>query len=112
MDRAQSLRRDLSTRSRSRPRSSRNSSVHSVPYLPQGGEELLLSDGGLSEETVELLQDFVNPHQHDKRRDAEETLVGESSLSGGADLPSDDEELEDWEALKSRPWYKRPAPWW
>ncbi|KLO13488.1 MFS general substrate transporter [Schizopora paradoxa] len=95
--------------SRSRPRSSRNTSTSSVLYLPQGPDALLYPEGAVSEEAVELLHDFVHPsHQ---RPDGEQTLVGEDEEDGdGSEADSDEEEERG--ALASRPWYKRPSPWW
>ncbi len=56
------LRVQLQARSRSRPHSSRNSSRHSVPYLPHGPDALLYPEGAVSEEAVELLHEFVHPN--------------------------------------------------
>jgi len=98
----------LRVQSRSRPRSSRNTSTSSVPYLPQGPEALLYPEGAVSEEAVELLHEFVHPHH--ERPDGEQTLVGEEDEVG-----PDEEDIEGEEerkAMESRPWYRRPSPWW
>ncbi|EJD02383.1 MFS general substrate transporter [Fomitiporia mediterranea MF3/22] len=108
----------------SRPRNSRHASTHTVPYLPQDPEALLLPEGSVTEETVELLHEFVHPHshRHDKRRaDTDATIVAEtipvdSEQEEFGETPSendeDDIEGEDWDALKKRPWYRRPSPLW
>ena len=111
----------LAVRSRSRPRSSRNSSVNSVPYLPLGPEALIFPEGPVSEEAVELLQDFVHPYRRGlgRERSTGEAVVGRQeqdgreaqagSPEGQGSSNNDGEEDED---LKQRPWYKRASPWW
>ena len=51
-------------------------------------DALILPDGAIGEETAELLEDLVI-HTH-----------GQGTLSG------------EQEALDSRPWWKRPSPYW
>ncbi|KAJ3819974.1 major facilitator superfamily domain-containing protein [Lentinula raphanica] len=62
-------------------------------------DNILLPDGPVSEESVQLLHEFVHPH-HDR----EETLVGDDSTQ--------DEEEEEREHTKRLPWWKRPSPLW
>ncbi|KAF5358151.1 hypothetical protein D9756_001317 [Leucocoprinus leucothites] len=62
-------------------------------------EELILPEG-FSEQTAELLEEFVHPHQHDARA-TEDTLTGEEW--------SDEDEREK---MRNLPWWKRPTPWW
>ncbi|KAL4246070.1 hypothetical protein ABKN59_003276 [Abortiporus biennis] len=93
------LRPDAShSRPGSRPRTSRNSSRSSIPYLPQGPEDLALPEGAVREETAELLHEFVHPHHHE----AEETLVGTPDI----------EQHRLFEQRKEIPWWRRPSPWW
>ena len=106
--------------SRSRPRHSRSTSASSVPYLPQGPEALIYPEGPISEEAVELLHECVHPGHRDKhkkdRAQTEDTLVWDDGEGAGPDegLTEEevDEELEDWEAMQKRPWYRRPSPLW
>lgn len=86
-------------RSLSRPRSSRNSSFEGSFRYPDTPENLVLPSGQISEETVELLHEFVHPHQHH----AEETLVEEDDAEDLRNLAEERRKL---------PWYKRPSPWW
>ncbi|OBZ69346.1 putative membrane protein C14C4.07 [Grifola frondosa] len=101
-------RRGATSRSRpgSRPRASRNHSTSSVPYLPQGPEDLIIPDAPIGEGAAELLQEFVHPHHHE----SEDTLI----VDHGDDGPGDEEEgqTSDAEWRQSLPWWKRPAPWW
>lgn len=105
------------SQSRSRPRGSRHTSTNSVPYLPQGPEALLFPEGSVSEEAVELLHEFVHPSHNrgrDKRRaDTEDTVVAEEDETPSEfDDEEDGEDEDGWDALKKRPWYKRPSPAW
>ena len=69
-----------SSRSRLRSQNAHSEPESSVPYLSQGPDALLLPEGSLSEEAVELLHEFVHPHRHDKRRaGTEDTIVAEST---------------------------------
>ncbi|OCB86786.1 MFS general substrate transporter [Sanghuangporus baumii] len=108
------------SRSHSRARDLRSAQACLVSYLQEGANEVLLPEASVSEGGVELLHEFVHPHRRDKRRaDTEATLVAgdldpeqqlfEASSDSDADEESDE---EDWEALKKRPWYKRPSPYW
>ncbi|KDR73681.1 hypothetical protein GALMADRAFT_251462 [Galerina marginata CBS 339.88] len=83
--------------SHSRPRTSRNTTSSSVPYVPQA-ESLILPDGPVGQEATELLTEFVHPHHHT----AEETLVGSSE--GESD--------DDVDKKPKLPWWRRPSPWW
>ncbi|KIY72114.1 MFS general substrate transporter [Cylindrobasidium torrendii FP15055 ss-10] len=63
---------------------------------------MVLSDGTITEQTAELLHEFVHPHQH-----TEDTLVAEG--------PYEDEDAAVDAELKARaklPWWKRPSPYW
>ena len=82
-----------------RPGLSRSSSA--ARYLPQGAEGLL-PEGTISEEGLDLLQNFTHTgHVH------EETLVEEPPT------PSAAEAIElDRKEMNARPWYRRPSPWW
>ncbi|KAF9819793.1 hypothetical protein IEO21_01884 [Rhodonia placenta] len=86
----------------SRPRTSRDPSLASIPYLPQGPEALINPDGQIGEDAVELLQEFVHPHRHE----SETTLVEE--------VPEQDDHAPDSHATwrQSLPWWKRPSPMW
>ena len=108
------------SRSRSPARDLRGVPAPSVSYLQEGVNDVLLPDAAISEEGVELLHEFVHPHRRDKRRvDTEATLVAEDVDPGGqleavseydSDEANDGE--DDWDALKKRPWYRRPSPYW
>ncbi|KAH8116885.1 MFS general substrate transporter [Phellopilus nigrolimitatus] len=106
--------RSQTSKSRSRQRRSHHASSSSVPYLSQGPDALLLPEGPVTEEAVELLHEFVHPRHRDKHRaDPDGTLVEETvesaeEESGGEDVG----EEEDREALKLLPWYRRPSPLW
>ncbi|TCD62170.1 hypothetical protein EIP91_007253 [Steccherinum ochraceum] len=89
-------------RSLSRPRHSRNaSSEASFRYTTGAPESMVLPDGQINEETVELLQEFVHPHH-----EAEETLAD------GGELAEDMDFAQLAEARKLLPWYRRPSSWW
>ncbi|THG94666.1 hypothetical protein EW026_g6843 [Hermanssonia centrifuga] len=90
-----------SSRAPSRARGSRNSSRASLAYLPQGPEDLLLTEGAIGEEAAELLQEFVHPHQHE----AEHIDVEEDESDVASDVAST-------ELRKEVLWYKRPSPLW
>lgn len=62
-------------------------------------DELLLPDGPVSEQTVQLIHDLVHPH-HER----EETLVDSAE--------DDDEESIEIARRKRLPWWKRPSPIW
>ncbi|THH30371.1 hypothetical protein EUX98_g3826 [Antrodiella citrinella] len=63
---------------------------------------MVLPDGQINEETMELLQEFIHPHH-----EADETLAGED------DLNDEDEDFKQRaEARCKLPWYKRPSPVW
>ncbi|KZT09660.1 MFS general substrate transporter [Laetiporus sulphureus 93-53] len=104
--------RDAPSRSRSRrPRASRNSSLVSVPYLPDNPDALVNPDGQIGDEAAELLHEFVHPHRHD----SDETLTADEEPREEADgsLENDDlleEAVLEWR--QSLPWWKRPSPWW
>ena len=89
----------LGRASRSRPRNSHNSSLASIPYLPQV-EDLILTDGAVGGEAADLLQDFVHPGHN-----PEETLTDEEEDT------SDDTDGER-TARANLPWWKRPSPLW
>ena len=70
-------------------------------------------DGIVGEETAELLQEFVHPRR--QQHEVEETLVG--AAAGGQDVENGvgkglDEDEDDRESWKAKPWYRRPSPWW
>ncbi|KAJ3800064.1 major facilitator superfamily domain-containing protein [Lentinula aff. detonsa] len=65
------------------------------------GDNLLLPDGPVSEETAQLIHELVHPH-HDR----EETLVD------GDSAEEEEEEEEESEYRKRLPWWKRPSPLW
>ena len=90
------------SRDTDRPGLSRNSTTASAArYLPQGAEGLL-PEGTISEEGLDLLQNFTHTgHVH------EETLVEEPPT------PSAAEAIElGRKEMNARPWYRRPSPWW
>lgn len=90
--------RSHSRRAVSRPRTSRNTSVASILYLPTGPAALIDPDGPIDEEAAELLQEFIHPHHH-----AEDALVEE-------DNAATEEAIQQWR--RGLPWWKRPSPWW
>ncbi|KAH9930705.1 major facilitator superfamily domain-containing protein [Fomitopsis serialis] len=103
--------RSHSRRPVSRPRTSRNPSIVSVPYLPTGPAVLINPDGQIGEEAAELLQEFVHPHHHA----AEDTLLAEGGEPAEGDEDEDDDgafeaAIHEWR--QSLPWWKRPSPWW
>lgn len=62
---------------------------------------MVLSDGTITEQTAELLHEFVHPHQH-----TEDTLVED---------PEEDQDAAVDAELKARaklPWWKRASPYW
>ncbi|KAF9444748.1 MFS general substrate transporter [Macrolepiota fuliginosa MF-IS2] len=83
------------SRSRSRVQSSGRATPTGRTYVGQA-EELILPEGPISEQTAELLQEFVHPHM------VEDTLADEQSS----------EEEEELSKVRSLPWWKRPSPWW
>ena len=117
---------------------SRQGSSSTVPpYLHQGPDAAVLLEGSLTEEAVELLHEFVHPHRRghaeDERRKrsmtSEATLAVAEHESADFSAARDDEapdpdgddndgndavdkDLEDWDDLKARPWYRRPSPLW
>lgn len=69
----------------------------------------------MSEETVELLHEFVvPPHREPRRVDTEATAVEEEAEGedDGDEEPDDDGLAEELEANKQKPWYRRTSPWW
>ncbi|KAJ3895723.1 major facilitator superfamily domain-containing protein [Lentinula edodes] len=62
------------------------------------GDNLLIPDGPVSEETAQLIHDLVHPHH-----DSEATLV---------DTYTTAEEEEEREYRRRLPWWKRPSPVW
>lgn len=85
-------------------------------YLQQGPDKAILPESSLTEEAVELLHEFVHPHEQGRRMTSEATLAppDDSDAPGDEETGSDDDDdgLEDWNDLKSRPWYRRPSPLW
>lgn len=62
---------------------------------------MVLSDGTITEQTAELLHEFVHPHQH-----TEDTLVED---------PEEDQDAAVDAELKARaklPWWKHASPYW
>jgi hypothetical protein len=86
--------------------SRRATSQHSVPYLPNGPEELILPGGTVGEEAVDLLHDFVHPGHH---HDADATMVDGDEED---ELPEDEVDARERAKLLDKPWWKRPSPWW
>ncbi|TFY57982.1 hypothetical protein EVJ58_g6698, partial [Rhodofomes roseus] len=84
------------------PRTSRNPSVVSVPYLPTGPNVLINPDGQIDDETAELLHEFVHPHHHA----AEDTLVAEEDEEDDGAFEA---AILEWR--QGLPWWKRPSPW-
>ncbi|KAF9053900.1 MFS general substrate transporter [Hymenopellis radicata] len=62
--------------------------------------DIVFSEGVVSEETAELLHEFVHPHHQ-----AEDTLIDQESDSG-------DEVEGEIQARSRLPWWKRPSPMW
>ena len=89
--------RDTSSNSRSRVRASRDAS-------PAGPESLFLPDGPVTEEGVELLEEFVHPHHHE----SEETEV----IGVDEDLLDQAARIEQIEKRNKSPWWKKPSVWW
>lgn len=58
----------------------------------------MLGEGSITEQSTELLHDFVHPHSHHAQ---EETLIDE-----------EDEVEVELKARSSLPWWKRPSPVW
>ncbi|KAI0636728.1 major facilitator superfamily domain-containing protein [Trametes polyzona] len=106
------LRQDASSRphsrprTHSRPRGSRHTTQSSIALISQGPDDLIVPGGTVDEETVELLQEFVHPHQHE----SEETLA--EGLVEGGDGEEEEEEPVDRLWRKKQPWWKRPSAWW
>lgn len=90
--------RSSARRSPSRPRR--------VPYLPLPSDVPINPDDPVSEQTAELLHEFVHPHHHHPRENPPET---EEELDGGGDAPIIAKELEE---MQSRVWWKRPSAVW
>jgi hypothetical protein len=114
-------RKSSRSRSKSQARPKRSAQHANVPYLPQGPESIVYAEGSVTEDTVELLHEFVHPHPKGRRAETEDTLIeedragttfddnGRGNEDGGNES---DDDLEDWDALKERPWYRRPSPLW
>ncbi|KAI0062299.1 hypothetical protein BV25DRAFT_1885581 [Artomyces pyxidatus] len=91
--------------SRSRVRRSRSPSP---AYHPIDPDNLAFPQGGVDEETVELIHEFVHPHHHEQ----EETLV-ELDHDFTPDEEVDQAAIESERAERSkRPWWRRATPWW
>ena len=98
--------RSHSRRAVSRPRTSRNPSVVSVPYLPIGPTALIDPDGQIGDEAAELLHEFVHPHHQ-----ADYTLVeDDEGEEGDEDDGAFEQAILNWRS--ALPWWKRPSPWW
>lgn len=67
-----------------------------VPLLPQGPEALIIPEGFIGEEAVELLHEFVHPHHT-----TVETL-------GDVERRIQQAEVE----YTTLPWWRTPSPWW
>ena len=98
----------LHARSRpgSRPRPARgHSTTGSLTTLPAPEDIIVPGASTFTEEEVEAIQEFVHPHHHHA---AEETLVEEEEGRDGEESSPE----RDTEWMKSRPWWRRPSPWW
>ena len=93
------IRSESASNSRSRPTSrARTQGVHILDV-----ETLMNPDALVSEDVVELLQEFVHPHH-----ESETTLGGpdpDQSSDGGDGGP-------DLEWHQDLPWWKKPSPRW
>ncbi|KAH8106787.1 MFS general substrate transporter [Cristinia sonorae] len=104
VSRSSSRLRPAIARSISRPRNSRSSSIDAYHYSGTPSN-LVIPDGQVTEETVELLQELVHP-----LHESEETLTGTEEPE------SDPEDVHNFQKLAEErsklPWHKRPSPWW
>ncbi|PCH37836.1 MFS general substrate transporter [Wolfiporia cocos MD-104 SS10] len=107
--------RSSSRRPASRQRGSRNPSLASLARVPEGPAALINPEGQLSNETAELLHEFVHPHRHE----SEDTLIqeeveevaeeGTPEFDGSSD-GDNEEAAAAWR--ESLPWWRRPSPIW
>jgi hypothetical protein len=69
------------------------------PYIPNDPADLALAAGLVDEEVADVLNHSNPTHAHE----TEETLVDHSEEAV---------ETRERTLMASRPWWKRPAPWW
>lgn len=103
------------SRSRSRTGITSRDPTPGPGYIPPDPNSLLYPEGAVTEDDVELLHEFVHPH-HQIRTSSQPPRVDEDVADGATDIetPSDEDEAikAEIQARQSRPWYRRPSPWW
>lgn len=89
-------------------RSTSSDAPTSIPHLPTDPEALIYPEGALTEDTVELLHEFVHPHHRHRTMPASANEVPNAIE---LEVPDNDENMNK-EEMGHRPWHRRPSPWW